>query len=331
MSNDWSKLSPDLLRSILESLSFTGFHRARAVCSNWYTVSKTCRPRKSPRLYPWQILFDKHATYGLDPVEDKMHELSHPLLDLSSSCVMDSCSSWLLVVDLDLEFYLVHVFTGERIYLPWIKSSLTLPFEVRSEYLVDRAGYVCPGNSACLWISETTRDFVVAWSYEGYLFSYKDGDDSWRHHRGIDCVSMAYKDEKLYYLCKTDSCIKILDFYGGSSEELIQENPYRNYPMDMRNRWERVDNIEGDHEMLIYGHGVTISAPIEDTSGCGIASDAICFRDDDVFLSNGETKCGVFDLVRRRIIPSSHVAHLESFWFAPAFRDVLKVFDTDTK
>ncbi|CDY17151.1 BnaA05g10370D [Brassica napus] len=38
---DWSKLCPDLLRSIFESLSSLDFHRAKTVCSNWYTVSRT--------------------------------------------------------------------------------------------------------------------------------------------------------------------------------------------------------------------------------------------------------------------------------------------------
>jgi len=41
-NQDWSKLCPDLLRSILERLSFIDFCRAKTVCSDWYTVGKTC-------------------------------------------------------------------------------------------------------------------------------------------------------------------------------------------------------------------------------------------------------------------------------------------------
>ncbi|CAA7049446.1 unnamed protein product [Microthlaspi erraticum] len=35
---DWSKLCHDVLRSILERLSTKDLHRARSVCSNWYSV-----------------------------------------------------------------------------------------------------------------------------------------------------------------------------------------------------------------------------------------------------------------------------------------------------
>ncbi|KAG7640406.1 F-box-like domain superfamily [Arabidopsis suecica] len=42
-NQDWSKLCPDLLRPILESLSSIDFHRAKTVCSDWYSVWKTCK------------------------------------------------------------------------------------------------------------------------------------------------------------------------------------------------------------------------------------------------------------------------------------------------
>ncbi|XP_019087482.1 PREDICTED: putative F-box protein At5g38270 [Camelina sativa] len=44
-NHDWCKLCPDLLRSILESLSSIDFHRAKIVCSDWYSVWKTCVKR----------------------------------------------------------------------------------------------------------------------------------------------------------------------------------------------------------------------------------------------------------------------------------------------
>jgi len=44
----------DLIRSILERLSFVDFHRARCISSLWYTASESCIGGPST---PWIILF----------------------------------------------------------------------------------------------------------------------------------------------------------------------------------------------------------------------------------------------------------------------------------
>ncbi|CAH2047566.1 unnamed protein product [Thlaspi arvense] len=216
---DWSNLSPDILRSILEGLTSKDFHRARAVCSNWYTVSTTC---VRPLLYPWRVLFDEHSTYLFDPGEDNIYEIGHPELDLFKTNIMASCSNWLLIEDARLNFYLQNVFTRERINLPRIMSLLA----VKEEWQF----FPSEDSASCMWINERANDYVVAWSsIQGYLFSYKKGDDSWWSHQDIECEYMAYKDEKLY-VYTFDRCIKILDLSSDLREEVVIGNPYPNHP-----------------------------------------------------------------------------------------------------
>ncbi|KAL9299419.1 putative F-box domain-containing protein [Arabidopsis thaliana] len=51
----WSDLPLYLLRSIFNQLSFTYFHRAKIVSTDWYSSSKLTVPRKITS--PWLILF----------------------------------------------------------------------------------------------------------------------------------------------------------------------------------------------------------------------------------------------------------------------------------
>ncbi|KAL1201127.1 F-box only protein 7 [Cardamine amara subsp. amara] len=87
------------------------------------------------------------------------------------------------------------------------------------------------------------------------------------------------------------------------------------------NKWERVDSIEDD-EMLIFGHGVTIKAPVQDV-GDGIKNGSICFGKDDLWPGyNCPSYCGVFDLATSRINLSSKKFRFDitkSQWFAPGF------------
>ncbi|KAJ4908626.1 hypothetical protein Rs2_12284 [Raphanus sativus] len=67
--------------------------------------------------------------------------------------------------------------------------------------------------------------------------------------------------------------------------------------------WERVYSI-GDNEMLIFGQGVTVKAPVNDF-GHGIKSGSINFVQDDVWPDSDDdhhgSVCGVFDLATSRI------------------------------
>ncbi|KAL0693706.1 hypothetical protein Bca4012_060886 [Brassica carinata] len=344
--SDWSKLCPDLLRSIFGRLIISkDFYRSRTVCSDWYSVSTTCVP--TAYAYPWRILFDEDSTLLFDPGEDNIYEIGHPQLDLIKTHVMASCSNWLLIGRSALNLYLQNVFTRERINLP-VCRRLTIE-----------------NSSSCLWINERTRDYVVACSSkQGCLFSCKNGDVKWLCHIGIECAYVTYKDGKLY-VYTFDRCIEILDFLSG--DLLVQGNPYHNHPFhiddshpksvvitssgelfivvtfkgvnnrcvdEILNRsfnvykmnldngsWERVYSLGG--EMLIFGHGVGIKAPIKDVNGWGIKSDTICFGgdEDDIFPSDRysrTTNCGVFDLATGTQT-SLDVPFFKSFWFVPVY------------
>ncbi|CAA7047340.1 unnamed protein product [Microthlaspi erraticum] len=135
----WSNLSPDILRSILEVLSTQDFHRARTVCSNWYSVSRTfTRP-----LYPWRVVFDKHSTFVHDPGENKTRKIDHPGLNLSNPN------------------------HGERISFTSMDVVSLLPVEAIWECfkeLTNKNNVSSRNSASCLWINERTRDYVVAWS-----------------------------------------------------------------------------------------------------------------------------------------------------------------------
>ncbi|XP_010513087.1 PREDICTED: putative F-box protein At2g33200 [Camelina sativa] len=157
---------------------------------------------------------------------------------LSESRSLASHGNWILMMNPSLDFYVLNVFTCERIYLP----SLSLRGQVRfqrkdggglflehswlnRETIINR--YI---ETAVLWIDEKTKDFVVCWIYnDQYLFSYKKGDDSWWHLEGTKCLHMAYKDQKLC-VYTSDHLIKILDYSGDIPVEIIEENPYLNHP-----------------------------------------------------------------------------------------------------
>ncbi|XP_022544223.2 LOW QUALITY PROTEIN: putative F-box protein At2g03610, partial [Brassica rapa] len=85
-------------------------------------------------------------------------------------------------------------------------------------------------------------------------------------------------------------------------------------------KWERVESI-GDHEMLIFGHGVTVRAPVKDV-GDGVKSGSICFVDDDYVWPDHDhrgSNCGVFNIATNEIVwhskkPCFYIN--ESQWFA---------------
>ncbi|CAL9235356.1 unnamed protein product [Arabidopsis halleri] len=372
---DWSKLCHDLLRSIFESLHYKDYHRARTVCSNWYNVSTTC---KRP-LYPWRITFSENSTSLFDPVEDKIHEIQHPGIEFSDRYVLASCSNWFLMVDSGLDFYLLNVFTRERINLPSMESSILgkerLEKEVEWKHFIERTDINSNKKQACLWINERTGDYVVAWSIKQYyLFTYKKGDDSWLNLEDTKCVSMALNKDYKLYVYTLDNSIKIFDLSGELPSEIVEGNPYRNHPFSFRvvskpgeyawrqivavtnsgevlmivslkglenkrlfyiykmnlgsSNWERVDSLGG--EMLIFGHGVTIRAPILDSNGLGIKSDSICFRGDDLWpvshlfnpiIPITQPKCGVFDLATSTITwhKKLDASFLKIFWFVPGY------------
>ncbi|XP_010513085.1 PREDICTED: putative F-box protein At2g33200 [Camelina sativa] len=243
---DWSEMCPDAMQLILESLSCSDFHRARIVCSKWYSVSKSCVAGLWNR-YPWLILFPQKISDSkpfkdyfrlFDPREGKTYMIRYLGDKLFESRSLASHGNWILMMNPSLDFYVLNVFTCERIDLP----SLSLRGQVRFQRK-DGGGIFLEHprfnretiinrhiETAVLWIDEKAKDFVVSWIYNAqYLFSYKKGDDSWWHLEGAKCLHMAYKDQKLC-VYTSDHLIKIFDYSGDIPVEIIEENPYLNHP-----------------------------------------------------------------------------------------------------
>ncbi|CDY59912.1 BnaA09g14250D, partial [Brassica napus] len=153
------------------------------------------------------------------------------------------------------------------------------------------------------------------------------GDVTWLCHERIECAYVTYKDGKLY-VYTFDRCIEILDLSG---DLLVQGNPYRNHPFHIDDSHPKSVVITSSGEllivMLIFGHGVTIKAPIKGINGWGIKGDTICFGGDeeDIFPSsdrrNRTTNCGVFDLATDTQT-SLDVPFFKSFWFVPEYEIV---------
>ncbi|KAG7568531.1 F-box domain [Arabidopsis thaliana x Arabidopsis arenosa] len=245
--NGWSKLYPDLLRSIFESLGCLDFHRARTVCSNWYAVSRTCP------LYPWRIVIRGKNSVLFDPIQDKIYTKNLLGIDFSKIHCLASYGNWILIVDTRLDFHLLNVFTRERINLPSLESLLRgdRPFRfIRNDdfgYFLELYGtkFLLTWNdfrfekTAILWVNGRNGDYIVAWAIKQfYIFSYKkignddvgDGDDDKRWSiTCTQCEDMAYKDNKLY-VYTFDHYINIFDFSGYCPKETMEENPYLNHP-----------------------------------------------------------------------------------------------------
>ncbi|CAE6026622.1 unnamed protein product [Arabidopsis arenosa] len=303
---DWSKLCHDLLRSILESLHYKDYHRARTVCSHWYTVSTTC---KRP-LYPWRITFNENSTSLFDPVEDKIHEIQHPGIEFSDSEIVEGNP------------YRNHPFSFRVVSKPG-------EYAWRQIVAVTNSGEVLMIVSlkGCLGLQKKLLVLL---------------QETWRKNlQGTKCDDMGFKDNKLYVFT-IDNSIKVLDFSGDIPREDV-ESPYYDhqfssemglmeciwkrkvmitksgdvmaiqtsggnnkekflfqvFKMNLESRkWKRVDSL-GKNEMVLFGHGVTLRTYINGGS--------IFFVEDDLWP--GQRKCGVFDLATSTITWPKPVGH----------------------
>ncbi|KAJ4908628.1 putative F-box protein [Raphanus sativus] len=389
---DWSKLPPDVSRMIFETLSPLDSHRAKLVCSDWYSVWKTC-DNLPP--CPLQIIHvggspilseDEHQVYRREPDGQDLHEKyprriihqegggssnSHyPRKDLSRSSCMASYGSWLMMVNYRDDIYLLNFITSERINLP--------KMELKPKH--DRRNYLGRGslpwekvsrddlrwkNTAVLWIDDMSGDYFVAWIFrQSYLLSHMKGDDSWSSVdikcKGSGFVDVAYRNSKLYVLT-AEKHIKIFDFSRNIELDTYKHHPFRFeekpweyvwktrlaieesgevlivlslkeaknqekrlfyvFKMNLEScMWERVYSI-GDNEMLIFGQGVTVKAPVKDL-GHGIKSGSINFVEDDVWPDRGDghgSVCGVFDLATSIIEwPEKKCFHISrTQWYVP--------------
>lgn len=119
---NWSEINLDVLQLILERLSIRNRLNARSVCKNWYRVSK-----ESLIKVPWMIIFPSRKTKErscqlFDPQEGRFYELNKLVNDFYSSQCIETSGSWLLMFDFGSRFYVLNIFTRERINLPPLKS-----------------------------------------------------------------------------------------------------------------------------------------------------------------------------------------------------------------
>ncbi|CAN7096175.1 unnamed protein product [Brassica rapa subsp. narinosa] len=398
-STDWSKLSPDVLRKIFETLNPLDSHQSKLVCSDWYSVWKTCDNLPPCPLQIIHIggspILSEHNVYRTEPDGQDLHknprriiheeggsstwsENTHYPLTLAgkrlkrSSC-MASYGSWLLMVDYR-DIHLLNLITFERINLPtmnlpaldtnnnWERESLSGKEVSRDDFQWK--------NAAVLWIEDMSGDYFVAWIFrQTYLISHKKGDESWSSFNiqgnGSGFMDAAYRNSKLYVLT-VDKHINIFDFSLDLPRKCnrckytpfrFDEKPWESvwktrlavkesgevlivlslkevkndqekllfyvFKMNLEScKWERVYSI-GDNEMLIFGQGVTVKAPVKDRFGHGIKSGSINFVEDDVGPDDDDhhhgSVCGVFDLATSRIEWPKKTCYYISRtqWFVP--------------
>lgn len=223
---NWSELPSDVMRSVLERLSYPDFHRASAVCSAWHSVWRECVAK--PNQVPWLILFPDPAQTRprcmlYNPQEEENVYTIHQ--DLVVDPCLASYGTWLLMSDPRLNLYLVNALTLERInvvpiesqrdqlFLKQIGNNRYDPF-LHKASRAEVSGF--PTGKAVVWIDEKSRDYVVAWTWgeNRYTASCKRGDRAWRQILPFwGCRDMVFKDHKLYMYCD-DDYIRVSDLSG---------------------------------------------------------------------------------------------------------------------
>ncbi|CAH8350015.1 unnamed protein product [Eruca vesicaria subsp. sativa] len=202
----WSDLPFDLLNLVFERLSFADFQRAKSVCSSWRSSSRQC-VRKNH--IPWVLLFPQNNQSNscmlFNPKEeDKFYKTQDLGLEFANSSCIKTYGSWLLMQNLELNLYIVNLFTHERINLPPVESQLGMT----------------KIQSPVFWIDKKTKDHVVSWTLREKCVVYsKTGDNSWKQiPKTSGCRDMVYRDRKLYLLRRrknyTELEVKIFYFSG---------------------------------------------------------------------------------------------------------------------
>ncbi|EFH59615.1 hypothetical protein ARALYDRAFT_479747 [Arabidopsis lyrata subsp. lyrata] len=230
---EWSPvLAPDLIRSILERLNFVEFHRARSISSDWYSTAELCYSQNPT---PWLILFSNYSHIScklFDPLHDKTYVIRDLGFDFHRSRCLATSGSWFLMLDHRTDFYLLNLFTRERIRLPTLEAmdGRQMKFERvgESDFLKTftyQGGYgsYSSGEStkviienAVLWVDERSRDYLVVWSLECFFAYHKKGDNnnSWKVFqlkKNQGCSDMVFRESKLYVLSPSLN-ITVLDF-----------------------------------------------------------------------------------------------------------------------
>ncbi|KAL0793983.1 hypothetical protein Bca101_065360 [Brassica carinata] len=202
---NWSELFPELVRYVYERLSFTSLKRGRSVCSSWRTALKGCVPKRNQ--IPWLILF--------------------PQKDNNNSQQL-CCYLWKLAPDAGhtrWNLNILNPLTGERIDLPTTNYARYPPGpdDVRPRDLV-----------ACLWIDDTSKDYLVVCKMDYAIFT-KKGNHSWRRFGEGGYKKMVYEhtSQKLYVRGYYVYPVKVWSFSGDEPQQVSEEN----YPPVQHDFW----------------------------------------------------------------------------------------------
>ncbi|CAE5978288.1 unnamed protein product [Arabidopsis arenosa] len=185
--SNWSNLTLNILISLFKRLSYVDFHRAKMVCSYWYSGSKQTVTRKSG--IPWLMLFpDDGGCLLCNPYEKVVYKTKR---DCSGSRFLASCGKWLLMLDSRSRLYIIDVFSGNRIDLPPLESLLSNYSALKRDIL---------------WVDEETKERECSLrSHSSYLWSSQE--DNW------PCSWSCSSGYRLYILTSRRS-VRVIDFSG---------------------------------------------------------------------------------------------------------------------
>ncbi|VVA96347.1 unnamed protein product [Arabis nemorensis] len=261
-SNDDSTqpvLVMDLIRSILDRLSFADFCRARCISSDWYSASKSSIRGITN---PWLIFFPK--VYGeikndtckfFNPRDNNFYTVRDQRFDFAWSYYFASSGSWFLMYQNRI-LHLLNVFTRERIPLPSLESL------DGSEVIVMRK------NSFVIY---ATLDYKGKDRRNNgdFLAYHKSGDnnnnESWKvlQHlkKNEGCVDMVFNESKLYVLRVTRR-VTVFDFSGGDSPMECASYPS---PMECASFKSRDDDVRFSNNLAVTlsGEVLIISGRVE--------------------------------------------------------------------
>ncbi|KAG7556452.1 F-box-like domain superfamily [Arabidopsis suecica] len=240
----WSEIPMDILRSVFERLSFVDFHRAKIVCSNWYSCSKQTLPRKTTS--PWVILFPEEdgncALYN--PEEARVYKTKR---NFSGTRFLANSGRWFLVLDSRSNLYIIDVFSEKKIDLPPLESIKGDKYNLKrvGDKKFKEVGTVytsCVIQNAkdlrgLLWVDEKKEVYVVVWyfSYKNtidYLAFCKNGEDHYHDipiHFGI--VDMVLRCGDSVYVLTTGDYIRKLDLSGQESKSDILSRVHMQCPL----------------------------------------------------------------------------------------------------
>ncbi|KAL0686070.1 hypothetical protein Bca4012_052918 [Brassica carinata] len=312
-SGGWSELPVDILRYLLERLSFFDFHRAAIVCSNWYLCSKqTLRLKfRSPLLM-------------LCPEEGGCR--------LSGYQFLGNSGKWFLVVDSRSDLYIIDVFSHKRMLLPRLETLKGGPHEIQGvgenefkENLIKRC-------TLFAWDHFTIKDLRV-------------GMDVRRELRGLDDMvlkvnhkfpmSIPIADERAMYAYKPISVGEHIVVPTSGEPLFLYTRAYeptsgrprifRLYKRDAKDLEPNTFLVEVDSlgdVALFVDLGITV--PADRT--LGIEPNSIYFTRDDRLFNHTKrsTPCidvCVYNLATKTIKPFASLSNFkpnDAMWFLPS-------------